>query len=88
MQYTEILQAGEGPKLEFLSVTLSNYVLRPPDSHPIEVLGRHFPRLRIVDFIVMRTAAVQWRISHDPVQVALETDAELTSIQYWEMAVR
>ncbi|KZW02576.1 hypothetical protein EXIGLDRAFT_415710 [Exidia glandulosa HHB12029] len=84
--FTEVLQAGEGPNLEFLSITLSNYVFRSPDPHPIEILGRHFPRLRIVDFIVMRTAAVQWRVSHDPiVEVSLENDAEHTSIECWEM---
>jgi len=87
-QFADILRAGESSVLEYLSITLSNYVYRDPDPLTVEPLAIHFPALRIVDFIVMRTAAVQWRISHTPaVDITLVHDAENTSIEYWEMAV-
>ncbi|KAH7104606.1 hypothetical protein BKA62DRAFT_692763 [Auriculariales sp. MPI-PUGE-AT-0066] len=84
--YADIMRAGESSSLEYLSIMLSNYVYRTPDPGTVEPLARHFPNLRIIDFIVMRSAAVQWRVSHTPeVSVTLVPDAETSAIEYWEM---
>lgn len=87
--YVGTLLAADAPRLQFLSLTLSNYVYRPPDPRPIAALGRHFPALKVVDFIVMRTAAVQWRLYHHEhdVEVLLVDDAEYTAGDYWEWAL-